>query len=216
MSRTLLSSQMRRKERTKLRGSMGRPGPRGEHEPGFRPGGAHVHAVGGLAFGLELQRLGGRVEQRQAPLSGLGLDRREEQLAADSLQLLVNLDRSAVEVDVIPAETEHLPAPQAIEDEQDERRVQRVRPGSGEEGAGLVSSPGADSAALPLRQLDQTGDVAHNEFSRTARVSAALSTVRMTCTLRTESPVCRRRFKNSWTIGTVKLMSFRLPRPGFK
>ncbi len=34
------------------------PGPGGEHEPGFRPGRAHVDPVGGLAFGLELERLG--------------------------------------------------------------------------------------------------------------------------------------------------------------
>jgi hypothetical protein len=36
-------------------------------------------------FGLELERLAGRVEQRQASLPSLGLDRREEQLAADPL-----------------------------------------------------------------------------------------------------------------------------------
>jgi hypothetical protein len=71
------------------------PGTRGEHEPGLRPGRAHVDAVDGQAFGLELERLSRSIEQRQAPLSGLYLDRREEQLAADSLQLLVNLDRSA-------------------------------------------------------------------------------------------------------------------------
>src|SRR6516164_1458024 len=140
------------------------PGPRGEYEPGFWPGRTHVDAVEGLAFGLKLERLRGRVEQRQASFTSLGLDRREEQLAADPLQLLADMDRSAVEVDVIPAQAEHLPAPQAVEDEQDERRVQRVRPGGGEESAGLVSSPWADLTALPLRQLDQAGDVAHDEF----------------------------------------------------
>jgi len=81
MSRILLSSHMRRKDRTKLPGS----------------------------------------------IPSLGLDRREEQLAADPLQLLVNMDGSAVEIDVIPAQAEHLPAPQAVEDEQDKRGVQRVR-----------------------------------------------------------------------------------------
>jgi hypothetical protein len=78
--------------------------------------------------------------------------------------LLVYLDRSAVVVDVIPAQAEHFSAPQAVEDEQDKRRVQRVRPGGGEEGAGLLGRPWADPATLPLRQLDQAGDVAHGEF----------------------------------------------------
>src|SRR5215510_2554648 len=115
------------------------PGARGEYEPGFRPGRAHVDAVEGLAFGLELERLFGRVEQWQASFPSPGLDWRQEQLAVDSLQLLVVLDRSAVEVDVIPAQAEHFPARQTVEDEQDERRVQRVRSGGGEESAGLVS-----------------------------------------------------------------------------
>jgi hypothetical protein len=40
------------------------PGPRGEHEPGFRPSSAHVDAVGGLPLGLELERPSGYVQQR--------------------------------------------------------------------------------------------------------------------------------------------------------
>jgi hypothetical protein len=39
----------------------------------------------GLAFGLKLEGLGGRVEQWQASLPGVSLDRSEEQLATDTL-----------------------------------------------------------------------------------------------------------------------------------
>jgi hypothetical protein len=62
-------------------------GPGGEYEPAFWPGGAHDGAVGGLLVGLELERLAGEIEQRQAAPSGVGLDRPEEELAADALQL---------------------------------------------------------------------------------------------------------------------------------
>jgi len=52
--------------------------------------------------------------------------------------------------------------------------------------------------------------------SRNARVRAALSTVRMICTLRTESPCSSRWFRNICTAETDKRLSWPPPRPGIR
>ena len=61
--------------------------------------------VGGLLVGLELERLAGEVEQREAAPSGVGLDRPKDELAADALQLSANVDSPGIEVDVVPAQS---------------------------------------------------------------------------------------------------------------
>jgi hypothetical protein len=101
-----------------------------EHEAGFRPGGAHVSPVGSLTVFLELERVAYEVEQRQISFASSGLDGRQEQFASDALELLADLDRPGVKVDVLPAQAEGFTTAQAIEDEQDERSVQRVGLGS--------------------------------------------------------------------------------------
>src|SRR5690242_7555383 len=80
-------------------------GPGGEHEPAFWPGGAHDSAVGGLPFGLELERLTGEFKQWETPPSGVGLDWPEDELAADALQLAANVNGPGVEVDIVPAQS---------------------------------------------------------------------------------------------------------------
>src|SRR5262249_24758211 len=139
-------------------------GPGSEHEPAFWPGGAHDGAVGGLLVGLELECLAGEIEQRQSSPSSVGLDRPEDELAADALQLAANVDGPGVEVDIVPAQSECFATAQAVEDEQDERWVQRIVPGDGQEPACLDSGPGANRAAMPFRKFGQAGDVAHDEF----------------------------------------------------
>jgi hypothetical protein len=52
-----------------------------------------------------LERLTGEIEQRQASPSGVGLDRPEDELAADALQLSANVDGPGVKVDVVPAQS---------------------------------------------------------------------------------------------------------------
>lgn len=84
---------------------------------GWWPGSTHVGPVGGLAFGLELEGLAGGVEQRECAAPGVGLDRAEDELAADALDLLADMDSPGVEVDVGPAQAQDFAAPQAAEDE---------------------------------------------------------------------------------------------------
>ena len=70
------------------------------------------------------ERLAGEVEQRKGPLARVRLDRAELEFAADTLKLLTDVDDPRVEVDVFPAEAEHLAAAQAVEDQQYERAIQ--------------------------------------------------------------------------------------------
>jgi hypothetical protein len=97
-------------------------------------------------------------------LSGSCLDRPQDQLALDALELLADLDRACVKVDVGPAQAEGLTAPQAVADEQHERGVKQIGPGR-EERLGLVSAPWPDGATLPLRQFDEAGHVARDQRS---------------------------------------------------
>jgi hypothetical protein len=160
----LLSSQMRRKDRTRFRGSIGRPVRVVNTRPRPGPGATHVGAIGLLSFGLNLERLANNVEQREPALACACLDRRLEQLARDALQLLANPDRPGVEVDVLPAQTKRLATPQAVEDEHGERGVQRVILGCGQELSQLIGPrwdghyddpmSGDDRTELPLRASD--------------------------------------------------------------
>jgi hypothetical protein len=101
-----------------------------EHQPGFRPGGAHVSTVRSLRVLLELERVAHEVEQRQLSFASGRLDGRLEQLTSDALELLADLDRPGVEVNVFPTQAECFTTAQAVKDEQHERGVQRVGLGS--------------------------------------------------------------------------------------
>ena len=111
---------------------------------------------------------------------GVGLDRPEDELAADALQLSANVDSPGGEVDVVPLQSQCFATAQAVEDEQDERWIQRIGPGDGQEPACLGSGPGADRAALPFRQFGQAGDVAHDEFFPDSTAERGAEHVRMT------------------------------------
>ncbi len=95
----------------------------GEDEIGLGPRAAHVSPVAGLARALVFECLPGEAEYGQLALSGSALDGPKVQLAADSLELLPDVDGSRVEVDVSPAEPEAFAAPQAVGDEDDEGSV---------------------------------------------------------------------------------------------
>jgi hypothetical protein len=66
-----------------------------------------------LLSGLAIQGLAGEVEQRHVALSGASLHRAEDQAALDALELLADLDRSYLKVDVGPTQAEGLAAAQA-------------------------------------------------------------------------------------------------------
>src|SRR6266704_2502376 len=89
------------------------PGPGGEYEMGGRPGRTHGLAVGELAVSLVLESFTGQVKQWQDPIASMRLDRCEEDLAADTLQLLTDADLPSVDVDVIPAQPKDFAEAQA-------------------------------------------------------------------------------------------------------
>lgn len=120
--------------------------------------------MGVLLCSLPLQSLADQIQQSYVALSSVCLDWAENQLALHALELLTDLDRARLGIDVSPAHAQSFTATQAVEDEQHERGVQRVGPSRTEELLGLVSGPRPNSATLPLRQFDQAGDVARDQF----------------------------------------------------
>ena len=65
--------------------------------------------------------------QRQRRVRGVGLRVPVEQLAADPLELPADRQLGTVQVDVLPDEPEHLAPAQPEHEDQDVRRVERVR-----------------------------------------------------------------------------------------
>ena len=80
---------------------------------------------------LGLQCLPGQLEKRRVALTRASLDRPDVHFTTYPQDLLFDADRSSPEVDVLPAKRQDFATAQAIEDEQDERRVERVGPGLG-------------------------------------------------------------------------------------
>ena len=111
---------------------------------------------------------------------------------------------------------EYFATPQAVEDEQDERRRTADQAWQRTGTRVLRRRPRADRAALPLRQFGQAGDVAHDEFFTNRPGERGAEHGPHDLNLTDGVALSRRWFKNSWTIGTVRLVSFRLPRPGFR
>lgn len=109
------------------------PRPGSEDQPGIRPGATEFGPVGGLLLLADTQRVLGEPDERQVALACPGLDRAEVQFALDTLHLLADVQLVAVEVDVLPAQAQHLTPAHPVEQQQDERRVERFRPGYFEE-----------------------------------------------------------------------------------
>jgi hypothetical protein len=81
------------------------PGSGREHESGLRPRRANVGPVGSLPGCLEFEHLAGEVQRREVTLPRMGLDGAELELATYALELLANLDRPGLEVNVLPIRT---------------------------------------------------------------------------------------------------------------
>jgi len=89
-----------------------------------------------------------------------------------------------------------------VAEQRDEGRIERVRPSDPKEFNGLVGRPWPDVPGFPPRQVSQTCDVAADQFPLTARVSAALRSSRMMCTLRMDLPSASLALRKDWTMGT--------------
>ncbi|GAA3948341.1 hypothetical protein GCM10023085_33260 [Actinomadura viridis] len=72
------------------------------------------------------------------------------------LDLPAHRQLGLVQVDVIPAQPEHLPTPQAQDENEHERRLERIPPLAGQL-AGLVDRPGLDLAAPRLGHAQEPG-----------------------------------------------------------
>ena len=173
----------------------------GEDEVSVGPGRAEHDTVGGLLFGAQFERSGGKVGKRQDPVASVGLDRSEPELAADALELLAHMDHAPVEVDVIPPQAEGLAPAETAEREQDEGRVERVCLAGGQELASFAAVQGRIGVRCHSGSSVLRATLRVTSSSRTARESAELSTVFMTWTLRTESPFSSCWFRNIWTVG---------------
>ena len=111
-----------------------------------------------------LQDLGGQGEQGQVAAASGALDRADTQLAVDPLDLLADPQLAVLLVHVAPAQAEDFTAAQPVEQQEHERRVERIILGGVQEGAGLGRGPRGDRLAFPGGQLGQPGDVAHDQF----------------------------------------------------
>jgi hypothetical protein len=115
----------------------------GEHQAGINPGTIGTVAVTLLLLGAELERGHAQLGQRQRRFGCLGLDLAAEQLAADPLDLLADVQLGRIEVGQIPGQSEDFALAQAQGQAQDERGVQRftVAAGRFEKPAGFVNRP---------------------------------------------------------------------------
>lgn len=133
-----------------------------------------------LQLGVLKQHAARHPEQRQITAASTGLDRTKLKSASGPQQLLANADNTVLQVHILPAESEHLAAPQAVDEQQDKRRIQPITARGFQKGARLTGRP----RLLPDRTI--SGSVAsratlrETSSSRMARVSADPRTVRMT------------------------------------
>ena len=89
------------------------------HQTCIHPSASGPGAVGFLLVVAELERGHAQFRQRKRRLRRLGLDLATEQLVADPLDLLSDVQFGGVEVDQFPGETEYLALAQA----QDQSRM---------------------------------------------------------------------------------------------
>jgi hypothetical protein len=77
-------------------------------------------------------------------------------------------DQPSVGIDVSPAQAEHFTAAHAIQQQEHERRIERIVSGGLEEGDGLARGPRHDRAGFPGGQLDERATLRGTSFSRRA------------------------------------------------
>ena len=165
IARSPCVSQMRWNDRTRFRGSIGLPGPGREDEAGVEPGsgraprGRRPGPARRVASASAARPSSGQVTAASAVLTGPML-----QLAVDALDLLADADARRRLVDVMPAQAEDFTAAHAVQQQEHERRIERVVRGGIEEGEGLGRGPGQIGLAFPGGQFDQAGDVAGDQF----------------------------------------------------
>jgi hypothetical protein len=127
-----------------------------EHEASFDPRLADAGAVSILLLPAEFEGRDAQAREGQRCLWGLGLDFAAEELAADALKLLSDIEFTCVEVDQFPGEPEYFALAQAQDQDEDEGGVQRLArmPGWFEKPAGVIDCPGG---ALPASGLAAIG-----------------------------------------------------------
>ena len=98
----------------------------GEHQAGVDPGAAGALAVGVLLLPAELERGDAQVGQGKRSLGRFGLGLAAQELVADALNLLADVQLGSIEVDQLPGEPEQFPFAQPEDQDQDVGRVQHV------------------------------------------------------------------------------------------
>jgi len=89
-----------------------------------------VRAVAENLMALVLdERVPGDAEEWQLADARAGLDRAKVELPADPNDLAAHVDHALVVVDVVPAKTEHLATPQPIDQQENERGIERITTG---------------------------------------------------------------------------------------
>ena len=99
----------------------------------------------------------------------------------------------------MPPQAEDFTAAQPVEQQEHERRIQRVVFRGIEERAGLGRGPGGDGLRSQAGSSASRATLRMTSSSRMARVSAEDSTAFMTWTLRTDCPAASWPFRNAWT-----------------
>ena len=84
-----------------------------EHQAGFDPGLTGAGAVSVLLLLADLERSDAQARQGEGRFRCLGLDLAAEELAADPLELLTDVQLCGVQVDELPGESEYLAFAQA-------------------------------------------------------------------------------------------------------
>ena len=117
--------------------------PGGEDQAGVDPGVPRLFPVGVLLLLAELERRDAQVGEGQRGLGRFGLGLAAEELAADTLDLLADVELGAVEVDQLPGEAQEFALAQAEDQDQDVGGVQHVAVTAGrfEELAGFIDRP---------------------------------------------------------------------------
>ncbi|SKA09923.1 hypothetical protein SAMN02745673_02438 [Marinactinospora thermotolerans DSM 45154] len=103
-----------------------RPPPRGEDEPVLIPARRGVGPLGGLALAVLPKCLHAEVGQRDGVGGVAGLRRHRAQRPAGELKRVGGLQAPGVEVDVLPAQPQQFPAPQAEAEREDVQRVKAI------------------------------------------------------------------------------------------
>lgn len=78
--------------------------------------------------------------------------------------LLADVGNAVLKVQVSPSESDDLTPAQAHGDGEDEGRIERIRPGGGEEIERLLKRPGVQLTGLGTRRLNEAGHVPADQF----------------------------------------------------